>query len=102
LATIRNSCLSQPVKHSRAQRTHDNNSKNDLDELSEIETQSNLDIKKTLTRNDINNTPSKSSALETVDDENEDLDTPALSLCPSDASERTRYEYKVRANTTAL
>ncbi len=91
----------RPVEHSRAQRAYDTNSKDDLNDLSEMEIQSDLDIKETQTRNDSGNTPSKLSALKIVD-ENEDSDIPVISLCPSNASERTRYEYKVRADTIAL
>ncbi len=66
-----------------------------------MEIQSDLDINETQTRNDANNTPSESSALEIVQS-NEDSDTPALSPCPSNASEQTRYENKVRADMIAL
>ncbi len=98
----KNSCPNQPVKRGRARRAHDNKSKDELNELGEIQIQSDLDIRETQTRNDADNTLGKSSALETVDHENEDLDAPALSLCPPDAPEQTRHERKVRANTIAL
>jgi len=89
------------VEHSRAQRASDNNSKDDLNKASEIDRQSDLDIKDTQTRNNADNTPDELSASETVN-ENEALDTPALSLYPSDTSKQTHYEYKVRANSITL
>jgi len=76
----KNSCPNQAVKHGRARRADDNDSKDDLNKLNVIEIQSDIDIKETQTRNDANNTPSELTALETVDDENEDLDTPALCM----------------------